>query len=132
MTGLDTDVLVRYLVQDDKAQSVAATRRIEDCLRRVRTGLSRSLCLVEPVWFLESCYRCSRHEVAEPLERLLRVRQFRIQSAEVAWCALRLFSAGKADFADCLIGRIGNAHERANTITFDRNAASLAGMKLLG
>lgn len=131
MTGLDTNVLVRYLAQDDKTQSAAATRLIEKLLTPDAPGFISLVVLAETVWVLEGCYRCSRHEVAAVLERLLRVRQFRIQSAEVAWRALRLFSAGKADFADCLIERIGNAHECAHTFTFDRNAANFAGMKLL-
>ncbi len=55
-----------------------------------------------------------------------------IERAEGVFQALRKFSAGRADFADCLIERCGHAVECQYTVTFDRNAASAAGMKLLG
>ena len=131
MIGLDTNVLIRYLAQDDKAQSAAATRLIEKVLTPEAPGFISLVALVETVWVLESCYRCTRQEIAAIIERLLRVRQMRVQNAETTWRAVRLFASGKADFADCLIERIGHAHECAHTLTFDKNAASFAGMKLL-
>ena len=131
MIGLDTNVLVRYLVQDDKAQSAAATRLVEKALTSETPGFISLVALVEVVWVLESCYRCTRQEVAAIIERLLRVKQMRVQNAEVVWRAWRLYAAGKADFADCLIERTGHAHECMYTVTFDKNAAGSAGMQFI-
>lgn len=131
MIGLDTNVLVRYLVQDDKVQSAAATRLIEKELTPESPGFISLVALVEIVWVLESCYHCTRQEVAAIIERLLRVKQMRVQDAEVVWRAWRVFAAGKSDFADCLVERIGYANECMYTVTFNKNAAHSVGMQLL-
>ena len=131
MIGLDTNVLVRYLVQDDKAQAAIATRLIEKTLTSQTPGFISLVALVEVVWVLESCYHCTRQEIAAIIERLLRVKQMRVQNAEVVWRAWRVFFASKADFADCLIEGVGHAHDCAQTVTFDKNAAVSAGMQLL-
>ena len=131
MIGLDTNVLVRYLAQDEKAQSALASRLIERELTPEAPGFVSLIALAETVWVLESCYGCSRVDVAAVIERLLRVRQLKIQDAETAWRALRLFVSGKADFSDCLIERLGHAHNCIHTVTFDKTAAKFAGMKLL-
>jgi len=129
--GLDTNVLVRYLAQDDKSQSASASRLIEKELTPENPGFVSLIALVETVWVLETCYACSRADIAAILERLLRVKQLRIQDAETAWRALRQFIPGKADFSDCLIERLGHAHDCLHTATFDKAAAKFAGMKLI-
>lgn len=131
MIGLDTNVLVRYLAQDDKSQSASASRLIERELTPEDPGFVSLVALVETVWVLESCYGCSRADITVILERLLRVKQLRIQDAETAWRALRQFISGKADFSDCLIERLGHAHGCLHTATFDKAAARFAGMKLI-
>ncbi|OGT00975.1 MAG: twitching motility protein PilT [Gallionellales bacterium RIFCSPLOWO2_12_FULL_59_22] len=131
MIGLDTNVLVRYLAQDDKSQSAAAGRLIERELSQETPGFVSLIVLVETVWVLESCYGSSRADIAAVLERLLRVKQLKIQDAETAWRALRLFLSCKADFSDCLIERLGHANGCLHTATFDKVAAKSAGMKLL-
>lgn len=131
MIGLDANVLVRYLAQDDKNQSALASRLIERELTPENPGFVSLIVLVETVWVLESCYGSSRADIAAVLERLLRVKRLKIQDAETAWRALRQFVAGKADFSDCLIERFGYAHDCSHTATFDKNAAKFAGMQLL-
>jgi predicted nucleic-acid-binding protein len=128
MIGLDTNVLVRYLAQDDKAQSAIATKLIEQTLTASKPGFISTVSLVEVVWVLEGCYNCTRDEVIDIVERLLRVKQLRVQDAEVVWQAVRLFRNGKADFADCLIERAGGAHACEHTVSFDKAAVKAAGM----
>jgi predicted nucleic-acid-binding protein len=129
--GLDTNVLVRYLAQDDSAQSAIATRLIEQTLSVERPGFVSLIVLAELCWVMESCYDCSSSDVADTLETLLRARQLKVEDSDIAWQALRIFRAGKSDFADCLIARIGHARECGQTVTFDKAAASTAGMSLL-
>ena len=131
MIGLDTNVIVRYLAQDDRAQSALATKLIEGTLTAEEPGFVSVVVLAEIVWVLESCYGVSRREIGELVERMLRVKQLRFQDADSAWQALRAFRAGKSDFADCLIERIGHARECDHTLTFDKLAANGAGMRLL-
>jgi predicted nucleic-acid-binding protein len=129
--GLDTNVLVRYLTQDDARQAALANQLLEKTLSAERPGFVSTVALVELVWVLESGYGCDRAQVVAVVERLLRTRTLRVENAEVAWQAVRRFAAGAADFADCLIERAGAAGGCEVTLTFDRAAAKAAGMQLL-
>ncbi len=128
MIGLDTNVLVRYLAQDDKAQSVLATKLIEQTLTASQPGFISLVSLVEVVWVLEGCYGSTKDEVVDIVERLLRVKQLHVQDAEVVWQAVRVFRNAKADFADCLIEREANAQGCDYTVSFDKAAVKAAGM----
>jgi predicted nucleic-acid-binding protein len=130
MIGLDTNVIVRYIVQDDPAQSSAAAK-LMDSLSPDAPGFVAMVVTAELVWVLQSCYRSKRDEIVHVLETLLRSKELIVERAELVWQALRRFSVGHADFADCLIERCGHVAECQYTVTFDQNAASVAGMKLL-
>ncbi len=127
MIGLDTNVLVRYLAQDDKAQAALATTVIEHQCTVETPGFVGLVVLVEVVWVSESRYGASRTDVAEIVKRLLSIRQLTVQHAEVVWQALRQFESSRADFADCLILRSAEAAGCERTVSFDKRA----GMTLL-
>jgi predicted nucleic-acid-binding protein len=129
MIGLDTNIVVRYLTHDDTAQTATAIRVI-DSLSQDSPGFLSLIVIAELVWVLEVSYRFKKNEIERVLETLLRSKELVIERAEIVWQALRKFSASRADFADCLIERCGHAAE-CQTVTFDQNAASAAGMKLL-
>ena len=131
MIGLDTNVLVRYLAQDDKVQSALAAKLVETTLSASNPGFIPAVSLVEVVWVLEECYGSTRKEIADIVERLLRVKQLRVQDADIVWLAVRLFRNGKADFADCLIERECHAQGCDCTVTFDKAAVKATGMRLL-
>lgn len=131
MIGLDTNVLVRYVAQDDAKQSPQATRLIES-LSADSPGYISQVAVVELVWVLTGCYAASRDEIANMLETLLRAKELVVADADTIWKALRLFKQGKADFADCLIERSADAAGCAHTATFDRDAAKHCGMRLIG
>jgi predicted nucleic-acid-binding protein len=130
MIGLDTNVVVRYLTQDDPVQTTAAARMINS-LSADAPGFLSLVVIVELVWVLEVSYRFQKNEIEQVLETLLQSKELVIERAEIVWQALRKFSASRADFSDCLIERCGNAAECQHTFTFDRNAAAEAGMRLL-
>jgi predicted nucleic-acid-binding protein len=130
MIALDTNVLVRYLAQDDRRQSAKAAQVIEEECSEKRPGFIAAIVLAELVWVLESCYESTKAEIVAVLQRILRTKQLMVQDAETLWKAVRLFEVSKADFADCLIERTGAAHECEYTSTFDKHAAS-AGMRLI-
>ncbi len=130
MIGLDTNILVRYVAQDDAKQSLRATRLIES-LTAEAPGYVGLVAVVELVWVLTGCYDSSREEVAAVLETLLRAKELVVADADAVWKALRLFKQGKADFADCLIERCGALAGCSHTATFDRDAAKHCGMKLV-
>lgn len=130
MIGLDTNVLVRYIVQDDENQSAKATLLVES-LSVEMPGFVSIVSIVELVWVLSGCYASSKTEVCEVLETLLRTKEIVVAHADTVWKALRLFKEGKADFADCLIERSANEAGCSYTATFDRDAVQYSGMKLV-
>lgn len=130
MIGLDTNVLVRYVAQDDPKQSPKATRLIES-LTGEAPGYVTVVSVVELVWVLTGCYGSTKEEVCEVLETLLRTKELVVAEADTVWKALRVYRDGKADFADCLIERSANAAGCTHTATFDRGAAKACGMELI-
>lgn len=130
MIGLDTNVLVRYVTQDDPVQSAKASELIES-LTTASPGFISLVSIVELVWVLQSCYQSAESDVVMVLETLLRTRELTVEHAEIIWQALRKFVANKADFADCLIERCAHAAGCEYTATFDLNAIKTTGMKRL-
>lgn len=130
MIGIDTNILVRYIAQDDAAQSARATRLIEQECSQAAPGFIGLVALVELVWVSESCYGASREEVETILRRLLSIRQLLVQDAGIVWEALSRFESSKADFADCLVGCSALAAGCSVVMTFDK-AAAKSGMQLL-
>jgi predicted nucleic-acid-binding protein len=130
MIGLDTNVLVRYIAQDDPKQSPKATRLIES-MTADAPGYVSLISIVELVWVLTDCYALTKDEICGVLETLLRTKEIIVAHADIAWKALRVFKEGKADFADCLIERSANEAGCSYTTTFDRAAAKHCGMKLV-
>lgn len=130
MIGLDTNVLVRYIMQDDARQSQKATRLIES-LDNDTPGFVTLVSVIELYWVLTSCYGLSENQFAQALETILRARAFVVDRADQVWRALHSFAAGKADFADCLIERCANAAGCSQTMTFDVGASKHAGMVLI-
>ena len=130
MIGLDTNVLVRYVAQDDPKQSLEATHLMES-LTADAPGFVSIVSVVELVWVLSGCYGSTKGEVCEVLSTLLRTKELVVAQADTVWQALRLFRDSKADFADCLIERTANEAGCSHTATFDQDAARSCGMKLL-
>ena len=131
MIGLDTNVLVRYLAQDDPKQSPVATRFIENSLSAENPGFVSAITLCEVVWVLADNYGADRKRVREVVERLLTTKQIVIEQADLVRKALRAWEGVTADFSDALIGEISIAHGGDKTVTFDRAAAKLPGFELL-
>ncbi len=129
MIGLDTNILVRYLTQDDIAQSAAAVKVIES-LSPELPGFLSLVVVAELIWVLQFSYHFKKPEIEHVIDRLLRSRELIIERAEVVSQALRKFRVSRANFADCLIERCGHAAECQYMLTFDKHAAE-AGMKLL-
>ena len=130
MIGIDTNVLVRYIAQDDPVQSRRATALIERECSESNPGFVGLVVLAEVVWVAASCYSASRGEQCKIIRRILETRQLIVQEAETVWQALRLFEHGKADFADCLVERTATAAGCDRTVTFDKSAGTI-GMTLL-
>jgi len=71
MIGLDTNILVRFLTQDDPIQSPRATEIIERRLTEENPGFVSIVAMVETVWVLDRAYRLAANEIAAAVERML-------------------------------------------------------------
>ncbi|HVN20530.1 MAG TPA: type II toxin-antitoxin system VapC family toxin [Dongiaceae bacterium] len=130
MIGLDTNVLVRYIVHDDALQGAAATKIIES-LSSESPGFIPLVVIAELVRVLQFSYACGKQEIAMVIERLLRSAELVLEKPEVVEQALRAYRIGRADFADCLIDSCAKAAGCEYSLTFDKRAATLAGMHLV-
>ena len=131
MIGLDTNVLVRHLVQDDPGQSCKATQVITKQCTRDDPGFINRIVICELVWVLESAYGYSKDTIVAVLEKLLRTSQLKIEDVQAAWTAFRMYQKRKADFADCLLGTTNRLSGCDETVTFDQAASKLEGFQRL-
>jgi len=130
MIGLDTNVLVRYLMQDDAKQAAQATRLMES-LTVESPGFVSIVSVVELGWVLTSAYDLTRSQLEQALEALLRTKELVVDRADEILRALRVFRTATADLADCLIERSAAGAGCEQTMTFDVGAAKGAGMTLV-
>lgn len=119
MIGLDTNILVRYLTQDDPDQSRKANAVIEEGLAAGRLFFIADVVLCELVWVLETAYGYERREIAPVLEDVLRTVQFRFERKDTLWICLADYRTKKGDFADHLLGHAGRHAGCLETLTFD-------------
>jgi predicted nucleic-acid-binding protein len=121
MIALDTNVLVRFLVEDDEKQSRLATRLITAAIERDEQLFISDIVVCETVWVLSSAYRFSRPEIVEALAGLLRARSLAFASSDRLARALEAYDSGKGDFADYLIREHARAAGADTVATFDRS-----------
>ncbi len=119
--ALDTNVLIRYLVEDDPDQARRAAALIEDTLRHREARFFVTLVtLCELVWVLRAAYSRSKVEITMVLKGLLRAAQLEIESVDIAHRALADFESGKGDFADYVIRESAVAAGCESVATFDK------------
>ena len=119
MIGLDTNILVRYLTQDDPGQSRKAAREIEKGLSGGRMFFIADIVMCELVWVLETAYGYGRREIVPVLENILRTRQFQFANKDLLWKSLADYRNKKGDFSDHLIGQAGLMAGCHKTLSFD-------------
>jgi predicted nucleic-acid-binding protein len=120
MKGLDTNVLVRYLTQDDARQALRASACIEDAIKRGESCFVNPVVLAELIWVLEECYGYGKAQLLELLGKLLAARQLEIAQKDCVRKAVEDYRQSRADFADCLIGWINQQSGCKYTYTFDK------------
>jgi predicted nucleic-acid-binding protein len=130
MIGLDTNVIVRYIVKDDPTQSAFAIEFIRSLSADDRAFVSLVV-TAELIWVLDSCYGFSKSELVDVIQSLLSSKELILENAELVSQAAHLFGLGSADFSDYVIEKSGRAAGCSHTVTFDQKAASFAGMRLL-
>jgi predicted nucleic-acid-binding protein len=130
MIGLDTNILVRFLAQDDVVQSPRATQIIERQLTEDRPGFISLVTMVETVWVLDRIYGLSNAEIAAAVERILQADTLFVQNEQEVFTATIALKTGVAAFADALIGALGEWAGCTTTLTFDKKATRLKQFQL--
>ena len=130
MIGLDTNIVVRFLTQDDPVQSRKATA----CIGRLTEGSPGFISLVvvaETAWVLKTGHKMADTVIAAAIERLLQASELVVQNEAQVFYAVALAKQGRASLADALIGALGSQAGCDHTLTFDRKAARLPEFELL-
>ena len=130
MIGLDTNILVRYLTQDDTVQSKRARDLLDGKLTPAEPGFVSVVAMVETVWVLERTYDFSDQEIAAAVEGMLQADALKVENEREVFTAMLAVKEGRGSFGDALIGELGAKAGCAYTLTFDQKAARLPGFRL--
>jgi len=129
--GIDTNVLVRYLAQDDPRQSLLARHFIEKQLSPSSPGHISLVALAEMVWVLSTRYAATREQLIATVATLASDARFVVQDEPAVWLALEACEQHAIDLPDALLHHVDRHHGCAQTVTFDRRAARYSGFQLL-
>jgi len=129
MIGLDTNVIVRYLIQDDPVQSRRATEIIERRLTPESPGFLCIVTMVEIVWVLDRAYGLKAEEIAGALERMLQTDVLFIENEQEVFTATIALKERRGTFTDALIAALGAKAGCQHTLTFDQKALRLSGVR---
>jgi predicted nucleic-acid-binding protein len=130
MIGIDTNVLIRFIVQDDVDQTARAKHQLSQ-MTADTPGYINLITLAEVIWVMRTRYQAPRATLAALIHQLLSTAELRIERPELVAQACRAYETSKADFSDCLIQALNTTAGCAYTVTFDRVAATSPAMKLL-
>lgn len=132
MAALDTNVLVRLLVEDDAAQFAYAKALVDRTQQRAEILFVPVTVMLELEWVLRARYGFGKSAVLKALNALLETRELEFQFEAALERALYAYRNNTVDFADCLHAGLCGAHDRTPMLTFDAKAARLDGVQLLG
>lgn len=118
MKGLDTSILIRYLVQDDPIQSPRANEIIERLTEKA-PGFVTVAAIAEIAWVLHSRCKATAAEIADAVERILSIGSLKVQNEQQVYEAVVAVRSGEGTLADTLIGSLGRSAGCTKTLTFD-------------
>ena len=125
MIGLDTNILIRYITQDDAAQAQRAGRLVSS-FSYAEPGFISTATVLELVWVLDSFYGFTDQNIASAIEHVLATDTFLVENERDVFDAMHALRNG-LDFADALIAASGTRVGCAQTLTFDKKALRIPG-----
>ena len=131
MIGVDTNLLVRILVEDDTEQLRRARSLLDGAAERSETAFVGDIVLAELEWVLEDAYKVPRARILQALQGLVGSRRFEFDDRRRVVEALELYQNGKEELSDYLIGLSGSQHGASTTYTFARDLRDDARFTLL-
>jgi predicted nucleic-acid-binding protein len=130
MIALDTNILVRFFMQDDPKQ-LTRVRAVMNTLSAADPAWVGLAVVQELVWVSRSLYRANREDITLMLDRLLSMSEISVEQPSVVRHAVRIYQTTMVAFSDCLIFASASAAGCTQTLTFDELAAKTAGMTLI-
>lgn len=130
MIALDTNILVRFFMQDDPKQ-LARVRAVMSSLSPADPAWVGLAVVQELVWVLMKAYGASRADIILMLDRMLTMSELAVEQADAVRNAIRIYRATKVAFSDCVISASAHAAGCTQILTFDQQAAKSAGMTLV-
>jgi len=130
MLGLDTNIILRYIMQDDERQAAIANRIFHEEISGANKGFVSTVVLCETVWVLERFYKLCRGNISTAVRTLLRTASLEFEHRQCVVEAYRDSNSGLANFADCLIGHVNRKHGTQTTLTYDSDASRLEYFRL--
>ncbi|WP_341793938.1 MULTISPECIES: type II toxin-antitoxin system VapC family toxin [unclassified Rickettsia] len=125
MIGIDTNVLVRYLTQDDEKQATIVNKVISQYENQAQSIFINNIVICELIWVLERGYKYSKKEITDAVRAILSTTEFVFEQPETLWLSLNDYEKYNADFSDILLGKINKVYGCISTITFDNKAVTL-------
>ncbi len=131
MSALDTNVLVRFLVQDDRRQGLLAKQLIGAAVSKNESLFVPITVLLELEWVLRSSFDYEKNQIIEVIASLLAATELKFESESSAEVGLEMFRQNSADFADCIHIALAHAAGHSPLWSFDKAASKIEGAKLL-
>jgi predicted nucleic-acid-binding protein len=131
MRAADTNVLVRYIANDDTKQADTVARLFRECDATREPIFITLVVLCELIWVLDRAFGLTKAELLEVLDRLFQTPFFRFEHESVVRRCLDQYRRGKANFADYIIGEISREAGCRDTVSFDQALKGVPGFTIL-
>ena len=131
MIAVDTNILVRYITNDDKEQALLATTLLDSYIGKEKSIFINNIVLCELVWVLVRGYKYQKEDIIKTLKLLLSSIEFEFENHELAFLAVIEYEKAEADFSDILIGLLNHYRNFSVTYSFDQKALKLKYFKKL-
>ena len=130
MIGIDTNILVRYLTQDDIEQAQVVEQIFNNNATSPNSIFINNIVICELIWVLERGYKYNKEIITKAIKQILSTEEFAFENQELLWLALNQYSQNKLDFSDALIGELNKEFGCTNTLTFDQSAINASNFTL--
>ena len=125
MIAIDTNILVRYLTQDDEKLASIATRFLEQHVNKTNYIYINNIVICELIWVLERGYRYTKTQITEVIKEILTSSEFCFENRELLWLSLENYRMTKADYSDIVICLCNKSKGCENTFTFNQAAIAI-------
>ncbi len=130
MRGIDTNILLRFYINDDANQFKKVQGLLNEASPLDPVFINQTV-IVEWLWVLSSVYKVSKPDLIKELSFLLGAKEIVVENLDTVQMALNQYKKSKADFSDCLIGAVNKQQKCKTTFTFDKEASTLTAFTLL-